>query len=135
MAVAVETYIDQPATSQVIKKITDLGSTATQLSSTATDRVISIKADNSKNSVATFLKFWNSLAAGVTVGTTPPHWVVEIGPKVSGDDDADGIQEITIPDGVEFATAITVAATTTANKAGSTAPSSQFDVEIALDAA
>lgn len=135
MTVSVETYIDQPATSQVVHKITDLGSTEQQLSAVATDRVVSIKANNSRNSVATILKFWDALAAGVTVGTTPPHWTVEIGPNVSGDDDADGMQEITIPDGVEFATAITVAATTTANKAGSTGPASQFDVEITTDVA
>lgn len=135
MAVAVETYIDQPATSQLVHQITELGSTEQQLSSTATDRVISIKADNSKNSVATFLKFWDALAASVTVGTTPPHWTVEIGPKISGNADADGKLEIQIPDGVEFATAITVAATKTANKANSASPENQFDVEIVTDAA
>ena len=134
-AVAVETYIDQPATSQVVHQITELGSTEQGLSTTATDRVISIKADNSKNSVATFLKFWDKTVANVTVGTTPPHWVVEIGPNISGDPDADGLQEITIPDGIEFTTAITVAATKTANKANSASPTNQFDVEIVIDAA
>ena len=134
-AVAVETYIDQPATSQIVHEITELGSTEQGLSTTATDRVISIKADNSQNTVATFLKFWDAIVANVTVGTTAPHWVVEIGPKVAGNADADGLQEITIPDGVEFTTAITVAATTTANKAGSTAPAKPFDVEIVTDAA
>lgn len=135
MAVAVEAYIDQPATSQIVHQITELGSTEQELSSTATDRVISIKADNSKNSVATFLKFWDALATNVTVGTTPPHWVVEVGANVSGNTDADGKLEIQIPDGVEFTTAITVAATKTANKADSAGPTNQFDVEIVIDAA
>ncbi len=135
MAVTVEIYVDQPATSQLVHQITELGSTEQELSSTATDRVISIKADNSKNSVPTFLKFWDALASAVTVGTTPPHWTVEVGPNVSGNSGADGKLEIQIPDGVEFATAITVAATKTANKADSASPANQFDVEVVIDAA
>ncbi len=131
MAVANEQYIDQPGTNQIIHNITDL-SGKLQLSA-ASLKVMHIKADNSLNSVATTLKFWNLAAASVTLGTTPPHWVVTIGPNVSGDFDADGKQEIQFPGGITFGTACTVAATPTANKADSGAPTNQFDVEIGVD--
>ena len=131
MAVANEQYVDQPSTNQIIHNITDL-SGLLQLSA-ATLKIMSIKADNSRNSVATVLKFWNLASASVTFGTTPPAVVIVIGPNVSGNADADGKVEIAFPDGLEFTTACTVAASLLANKANTAAPANQFDVEIEVD--
>lgn len=131
MAVANEQYIDQPAGNQIIHNITDL-SGKLELSA-APLKVMSIKADNSRNSVPIVLKFWNLAAASVTFGTTPPRQVITIGPSVSGNADADGKSEINFPDGLEFTVACTVAATLLANSANTAAPTNQFDVEIEID--
>jgi hypothetical protein len=131
MAVLDEQYIDQPGTNQILHNITDL-SGLLQLSASALD-VQSIKVDNSRNSVPIALKFWNVASGSVTFGTTAPSLVFVIGPNISGNTGADGIQEIQFPKGMAFATACTVAATLTAAKANIAAPTNQFDVEIAID--
>lgn len=131
MAVDNEQYIDQPGTNQIIHNITDL-SGLLQLGA-ASLKIHSIKADNSLNSVLVVLKFWNLTSANVTFGSTAPHQVIVIGPNVSGNSNADGIQEIQFPDGLEFTVACTVAATLLAAKANTAAPTNQFDVEIAVD--
>ncbi len=131
MAVANEQYVDQPSTNQIIHNITEL-SGLLELSA-ATLKVMSIKADNSKNSVATVLKFWNIASGSITFGVTAPAHVISIGPNVSGNADADGKMEIHFPDGLEFTTACTVAATLLANKANTAVPANKFDVEIEVD--
>ena len=131
MAVLHEQFIDQPGTNQILHKITEL-SGLVELSA-ATLKVMSILADNSRNSVLTVLKFWNLALASVTFGVTPPHMVVVIGPSVSGNANADGKQEIQLPVGLEFTVGCTVAATLLAAKANTAAPSNQFNVEIGID--
>lgn len=55
-----------------------------------------------------FLKFYNATAASVTVGTTTPVMTVALPGNAS--DDISGV--LSFPQGIEFSTAITVAATT-----------------------
>lgn len=55
-----------------------------------------------------FLKFYNATAASVTVGTTTP--VITLALPGNTSDDVSGV--IALPQGINFATAITVAATT-----------------------
>jgi hypothetical protein len=55
-----------------------------------------------------FLKFYNATAASVTVGTTTP--VLTLALPGNASDDISGV--ISLPQGVAFSTAITVAATT-----------------------
>ena len=68
---------------------------------------------------ALFLKFYNATAASVTVGTTVPDLTF----PVPGNADSDGAGfTLSIPNGIEFGTAITIAATTAVADNDSGAP-------------
>ena len=104
----------------------DLTSTAVNVKTTGG----SVKAVNASNPNAalSYLQFFNALAANVTVGTTAPFWIMSLGATNTanfmgpfGSDPADG-------DGIEHATAISVAATTTPS--GNGAPGTAIPVSV-----
>jgi hypothetical protein len=80
------------------------------------------------NAEPVYVKFYNAAAAGVTVGTTAPKYVV---PVPANDGTNHGVAWIT-PDQVamEFSTGITVAATTGMADADTTAPTTDLMAEI-----
>jgi hypothetical protein len=65
-----------------------------------------------------FLKFYNATAANVTVGTTTPVLTIAIPGNTS--DDVSGV--FSVPQGIAFSTAITMAATTGITDADTGAP-------------
>jgi hypothetical protein len=82
---------------------------------TSAGRVYSWNFKNPHATDTAWVHFYNALIANVTVGTTVPVWSVEVPAGTSKD------MAFTIP--MTFATAITIAATTSADHTVSTAPS------------
>jgi len=83
----------------------------------------SITIDNSANGAASYVKMWDLAVGDVTIGITPPDWIIKIPaskPRFT----------IPIPDGLAFATGLAVATTTTALLAGTTSPSSAVAIGI-----
>lgn len=67
-----------------------------------------------------FVQMWDLAAANVTVGTTAPTWVLWV--------PAGGALDAALPEPITFATALTIAATTTAS--GNTAPGTGLMVNL-----
>lgn len=81
-------------------------------------QVFSISAFNT-TAAPLYLKFYNATAANVTVGTTTP--VLTFPVPANADSDGAGFT-LSIPNGVAFSTAITIAATTAVGDADTGAP-------------
>jgi len=98
-------------------KTIDLDETEEEVKSTA-GQVYWIHAMNLASSTR-FLKFYNATAASVTVGTTVPDLTFPL--ATQGDTNGAGFT-LSIPNGISFGTAITIAATTGIADADSGAP-------------
>lgn len=76
------------------------------------------------NAATLYMKFYNATAADVSVGTTTPALTVPVSPVSEG-------QVFSIPMGIEFDTAITVAVTTGVADADTGAPAgSDFQINL-----
>jgi hypothetical protein len=76
-------------------------------------KIYAIIVDNALNAAASFVKLYDLAQGSVTVGTTPPDFILKVANAVK--------KTIHFPDGIDFATALTIA-TTTANGLGGTTP-------------
>ena len=83
--------------------------------------VYTVDIDNSANSAASYLKFWN-VSSGATLGTTDPVLIL-FAPAGSREPYA-------FPAGIAFSTAISYAFVTTAGTAGTTAPTNAVSITI-----
>ena len=81
-----------------------------------------IKADNSANSAASFVKLYNNAAP--TVGTTAPDIIL----KVKGSK----IRRVLFPKGIAFGTALSYACVTTGGTGGTSNPTSDVKVDLIL---
>ena len=100
-----------------IHKSLDLDESEEEVKATA-GQVYAMHIMNTTNSII-YLKFYNDTAATVIVGTTVPVMTIPI----PGNNDTDGAGFVwSIPQGIAFSTAITVACTTLAADADATAP-------------
>ena len=89
-------------------------------------RLKGMQIDNSANGANSYVQFFDLAAASVTIGTTTPYFSMLI-PQGGGYDLWIGGSQLG-SDGIEFATGIAIAATTTAT--GSTAPGSGLVVNL-----
>lgn len=109
-----------------VHSITELGSTPVNISG-ASKVIHALSVDNSANAAAkTYLKIWNKSTP--VVGTDVPDMVIPIGP---GDVwhaslTLGGLRGI-------YTAALAVAAVTSAAVAGTTSPTSPFNVDITID--
>lgn len=99
---------------------TDLDETASAIDSGG-GTLHSLVIDNSANAAITFVKLWNAASGSVTVGTTAPDFCIPIPASVK--------KTIVFFEGIAYATALTIAAVTTAGTAGTTGPSSAVVAE------
>jgi len=106
-------------TSAALFTDTDIAGTAVAVKASSTV-VYEIEVDNTANGAASYLKLWNT--GTVTVGTTVPDWVIMIPASVK--------RTLVMPDGITFATALSVACTTAGGTTGSTGPTSDVAVKI-----
>lgn len=79
-----------------------------------------VEVDNTANSAASFIKFWD--AAAPTVGTTDPMEMYKI--------TASKLETWIIPRGLVFGTGMSVAALTTGGTGGTTSPASAVIVRL-----
>lgn len=82
----------------------------------------SITIDNSANVAVSYVKMWDLAVGSVTIGTTVPDWIIKMPASTK--------RTIPIPDGLAFATGLSVATTTTALLAGATSPASAVAIGI-----
>lgn len=102
---------------------TDTDNAGTVIGVKASSAVIyAIDIDNASNAATTFVKLWNTASGSVTIGTTAPDMIIPV--------PASTRVSIPIPQGITFATAVTVASVTTAGTAGSTGPTSDVIVRL-----
>jgi len=110
-----------PPSGSKLYKNTDLDATKAAVKASA-GTIYGIIVDNSANAAVSFLKLWDLASGSVTVGTTAPDHIIAIAASIK--------RTIIIPEGLAFATALTVACLTTAPVAGVTNPTSDVDVSI-----
>ena len=82
----------------------------------AAGTLYAIEIDNTGNAAVTYVCLWDAASGSVTVGTTAPDWIFRVAASV--------LRTIVFPQGVAFATALTIAAKTAAGTAGNTGPTS-----------
>lgn len=100
---------------------TDLAGAVVAVKSGSTT-VYLLELDNTANAAASFVKLWNVAAGSVTLGTTDPDLVIRVPASTK--------VEIAIPDGLVFATALSMAAVTTGGTGGTTNPTSDVVAKI-----
>lgn len=81
-----------------------------------------IEIDNSLNAAVSYVKLWDAASGSVTVGTTAPDWIFRVAASVS--------RTVMFPQGVAFATALSIAAVTAAGTAGVTGPTSALTCRV-----
>lgn len=78
--------------------------------------------DNTANAATTYVQFFNLPATGVTLGTTPPYFVLSVPASVP--------TAASVDDGINFNDACSFACTTTYN--GATAPSGALNITLGV---
>ena len=81
-----------------------------------------VEIDNTLNGAITYVKLYEAAAADVTVGTTAPNFIFRVA--------ASEKRVFHMPEGVAYATALSMAAVTAAGTAGNTGPTSAVTVRI-----
>ena len=104
------------------KLFTDTDSEGTVVAiSAAAATLYLVEVDNTGNAAASYVKLWNTAAAGVTIGTTAPDMIFFVAASVK--------RSFAIIDGAAFGTALSIATVTTAGTAGTTNPTSAVTVK------
>ena len=88
-------------------------------------KIFWISADNTANGSAVYLKLWNLPNGNITVGTTPPDLILQIG----------GSSETTFnfQNGLIFPAGLSAAVVTTPGTAGNSSPGSSVILTIAYE--
>lgn len=102
----------------------DTANTSTVVAVKASSASVSyIEADNTVNAAATYLKIWNVGSGSVVIGTTVPDMIVLLPASTK--------VMLVFPTALVFATALSLACTTTAALAGVTGPGTALSVKVA----
>ena len=81
-----------------------------------------VRIDNTANTAKSYVRIWDIAAAGVTVGSTVPDFILPCA--------ASSVAEYSFFPGVHFDTAMTVACVTTAGTSGSASPTNSVIVRL-----
>jgi hypothetical protein len=127
MAVSTKVYTPRTTESKQVVEISELGAAAQNPSTTGL-KIGWIRPDNLLNSAVTFLKGYDNAAP--TVGTTQPDIVL----PVPGNAGGFGKGSIRVFPSMIGLAALSWAAVTAQGTAGTTAPTSAFNVDYGVDA-
>lgn len=127
MAVSTKVFTPRTTESKQVVEILELGASA-QTPATTGLKIAWLKPDNLLNSAITYLKGYDNAAP--TVGTTQPDIVLPMTGNASGA----GEGSIRVFPPMIGLAALSWAAVTAAGTAGTTAPSSAFNLDYGVDA-
>jgi hypothetical protein len=87
--------------------------------------ILGIYIDNTGNGVPTYVKFYDDVDPGVTVGTTVPEHIIMCPASVA--------RMVTIPEGIAFATGLGYAAVAEPGTPGTTSPAVAVPLRLLTD--